>query len=106
MQIDRLSDIDQAQANYIEKAQKVQETDNKHKVDPDEQYKNAKQNEIVQESNEIILDNIQFGYNKKSKDFFIKVIRDEVEHKYPTDEMMRLKAYLLQALEASQTQSS
>jgi uncharacterized FlaG/YvyC family protein len=104
MQVDKLSDIDQAQTNYIEKSQRVKETDKSDKVDPNEQYKNAKPNDIIEESNEIMLDNIQFGYNKKSRDFFIKVKRGDIENKYPTDEMMKLKAHLLEALEASSGQ--
>lgn len=45
--------------------------------------------------NEVKLYNSNFGFNESSKDFFVKVARDTfVDSKYPTDEMMRLKAYL------------
>lgn len=50
-------------------------------------------------TNEVILDNVRFGYNKSSKDFFVKVTRGEAEYKYPTEDMMKVKAFILQELE-------
>ncbi|AXH10015.1 hypothetical protein CP960_00305 [Malaciobacter halophilus] len=41
------------------------------------------------------LTNLDFGYNSNSKDFYVKVNRGDFESQYPTDEMMRLKAYFL-----------
>lgn len=99
MDIDRVEVIDQSKVNHIEKMQKVQETDKKDKVDPNEQYKNAKPNEIIDDANEVILDNIKFGYNKSSQDFFVKVTRGDAEYKYPTEDMMKMKAQLLQLME-------
>ena len=52
------------------------------------------------DKNEIILDNVKFGYNKSSKDFFVKVTRGDAEYKYPTEDIMKVKAYILQELEA------
>ncbi len=44
---------------------------------------------------EVKLYNSNFGFNDGTKDFFVKVERDAfVDSKYPTDEMLRLKAYL------------
>jgi hypothetical protein len=99
MDIGRVEVIDQSKVNHIEKMQKVQETDKKDKVDPNEQYKNAKPNEIIKDANEVILDNVKFGYNKSSQDFFVKVTRGDVEYKYPTEDMMKMKAQLLQMME-------
>lgn len=99
MDIGRVEVIDQSKVNHIEKMQKVQETDKKDKVDPNEQYKNAKPNEIIDDANEVILDNIKFGYNKSSQDFFVKVTRGDAEYKYPTEDMMKMKAQLLQLME-------
>ena len=42
---------------------------------------------------EIMLVSTKFGYNPKSKDFFIKVERNNTIHQYPTDEMMKFKIY-------------
>lgn len=45
---------------------------------------------------EFVLTNLNFGFNNESRDFFVKAIRGDIENQYPTDEMMRLKAYLMQ----------
>ncbi len=100
MELGRSANIEQAQANHVEKIQKVNEVDNNNKIRPDEQYKNVKQNDIIEDVNEVILDNIKFGYNKKSQDFFVKVTRGEAEYKFPTEDMMKLKAHLLEAIQA------
>lgn len=99
MEIGRVEVIDQSKVNHIEKLQKVQETDKKDRVDPNEQHKNASTNEIIKEQNEVILDNVKFGYNKSSQDFFVKVTRGDAEYKYPTEDMMKMKAQLLQLME-------
>lgn len=102
MELGRIAEIDQSKVNTIEKTQKVKETDNNQKIDPNEQHKNAKANEIVTDNNEVIIDNVQFGYNKSSQDFFVKVTRGNAEYKYPTEDMMKIKAQLLEAMKADQ----
>ncbi|MFA6788359.1 MAG: flagellin [Arcobacteraceae bacterium] len=99
MEIGRVEVMDQSKVNHVEKIQKVQETDKKDKVDPNEQYKNTKPNDIIKDTNEVILDNVKFGYNKSSQDFFVKVTRGDAEYKYPTEDMMKMKAQLLQMME-------
>lgn len=103
MDIGRVEVIDQSKINHIEKMQKVQETDKNDRVDPNEQYKNAKPNEIIKDANEVILDNVKFGYNKSSQDFFVKVTRGDAEYKYPTEDMMKMKAQLLQLMELQES---
>lgn len=44
---------------------------------------------------EVVLTNLNFGFNSSSRDFFVKSVHGETENQYPTDDMMRLKAYLL-----------
>jgi hypothetical protein len=44
---------------------------------------------------EVVLSNTNFGFNDSSKDFYVKVERGNVENQYPTQDMMRVKAYLL-----------
>lgn len=99
MEIGRIADIDQAKTNHVEKIQTVKEVDTKEKVIQDDQYKKVQGSAQNTESNEVILDNIRFGYNKNSKDFFVKVTRGDAEYKYPTEDMMRVKAHLLSELE-------
>lgn len=102
MEIGRIAEIDNAKQNNIEKIQKVSNVDEKVKVIQDDEYKKAMSPENNTPQNEVILDNIKFGYNKNSKDFFVKVTRGEVENKYPTEDMMKIKAFLLKELETLQ----
>lgn len=99
MEIGRVAEIDNAKLNNIEKAQKVSELDQKNKVIQEDEYKKALGTDTASAKNEVILDNVRFGYNKNSRDFFVKVTRGEAEYKYPTEDMMKVKAFLLQELE-------
>ncbi len=98
MQIGRVPEIDNAKENVLEKAQKIQNVKTETKVINEDEYKKTLRKETPN-INEIILDNITFGYNKASKDFFVKVTRGDIERKFPTEDMMKLKAYLLEELE-------
>ena len=100
MEIGRTAEIDNSRLNNVEKMQKVAEVDDKNKVIKDDEYKKALGTKDNSDKNEVILDNVRFGYNKNSKDFFVKVTRGEAEYKYPTEDMMKVKAYILQELEA------
>ena len=99
MEIGRVADIDNAQVNNIEKVQKINNVDDKNKVIQDDEYKKTLGSEQIIEKNEVMLDNVKFGYNKSSKDFFIKITRAEAEYKYPTEDMMKVKAFIMQELE-------
>ena len=99
MEIGRVAEIDNAKLNNIEKIQKVSNVDEKTKVIQEDEYKKALGPQTVADRNEVILDNVRFGYNKSSKDFFVKVTRGEAEYKYPTEDMMKVKAFILQELE-------
>jgi hypothetical protein len=44
---------------------------------------------------EVVLSNTNFGFNESSKDFYVKVERGSMENQYPTQDMMRVKAYML-----------
>jgi uncharacterized FlaG/YvyC family protein len=100
MQIGVIANIDNARDNVIENSQKVKNVDSGIKVNQDEEHKKSLVEETA-DKNEVILDNIKFGYNKKSKDFFVKITRGDIERKYPTEDMMKLKAYLLEEFEKS-----
>ncbi|MBD3841576.1 MAG: flagellin [Campylobacterales bacterium] len=101
MQIGRLEMIDQAKGEYIEKVNKIQETDEKVKVDPDEKYKNA-QSQLQPDKNDVILDNVKFGYNPDTKEFFVRITKGDTEYQYPTEDMMKLKKSLMEAYKQSQ----
>lgn len=105
MELGRIADIDQAQSNHVEKIKSVKEVDNDQKIVKDEEYKKVAGNPQVTETNEVILDNVRFGYNKSSQDFFVKVTRGDAEYKYPTEDMMRVKAAILSDLEKQVNES-
>lgn len=50
---------------------------------------------------EVVLSNMNFGFNEQSKDFFVKVVRGDIQNQYPTEEMMKMKAYMMSLNEAS-----
>jgi hypothetical protein len=96
MELGRLAEMEQAQVSHVEKIQKVQELNEYNKIDPNEQYKNATPKaEASTPQTEFILDNVRFGYNPQSQDFFVKVTRGNAEYKFPTDQMMRIKAQMM-----------
>ena len=99
MEIGRVAEIDNAKTNNVEKLTKISNLDQKNKVIAEDEYKKALSPDATASKNEVILDNVKFGYNKDSKDFFVKITKSEAEYKYPTEDMMKMKAYLLQELE-------
>jgi hypothetical protein len=99
MEIGRVAEIDNAKVNNIEKAEKISSLNEQNKVIQEEEYKKAFGPESTSSVNEVIIDNVKFGYNKSSKDFFVKITRGESEYKYPTEDIMKVKAYFLQELE-------
>lgn len=98
MQLGRLELMDQAKVDYVEKTSKIQEADHKTKVDPDEKYKNA-QSQVKPEDNEVILDNVKFGFNEETKEFFVRVKTQAGEYQFPTEDMFKLKKSLMEAYE-------
>ena len=101
MEIGRVAEIDNSKLNNLEKAQKVAEVDQNKKVIQEDEYKKSLGTQDNNDKNEVMLDNVRFGYNRNSKDFFVKVTRGEAEYKYPTEDMMKVKAYIMQELESS-----
>jgi uncharacterized FlaG/YvyC family protein len=44
---------------------------------------------------EVVLTNTNFGYNDSSKDFYVKAVRGNSENQYPTENMMRIKSFIM-----------
>ncbi len=83
------------EASEIERRESFKETKEISEVKKNEQV-NATSSEAVSNYHEVVLTNLNFGFNNSSRDFFVKAVRGEVENQYPTDDMMRLKAFLIQ----------
>ena len=100
MQLGRLEMIDQSQVEYVAKISKIQEADQKAKIDPDEKYKDNASIKI-EKSNEILLDNVKFGYNEETNEFFVRIKKGNKEYQYPTEDMFKLKKSLMEAYKES-----
>ncbi len=101
MQVGRLEMMEQSQVDYVSKISKIQEADQKAKVDPDEKYKNLVTKDIPS-SNETILDNVKFGYNEETNEFFVRIKKGNQEYQFPTEDMFRLKKSLMDAYKETQ----
>ena len=100
MQLGRLEIMDQGQVDYVSKISKIQETDKKTKIDPEEKYKDASSPQI-QKTNDVMLDNVKFGYDSETKEFFVRIIKGDQEFQYPTEDLMNLKKSLMEAYQSS-----
>ncbi len=69
MEIGRIAEIENSKVNNSEKTQKVINVDEKNKVIQEDKYKKALGSGDIADKNEIILDNVRFGYNKSQKTF-------------------------------------
>jgi len=101
MQIGRLEMMEQSQVDYVSKISKIQEADQKTKVDPDEKYKNLLTKDIP-DNNETILDNVKFGFNEETNEFFVRITKGNQEYQYPTEDMFKLKKSLMEAYKDTQ----
>lgn len=117
MEYGLIANINQYADNKSLEIQKVQSSNETSKIDSKSQLAQLqeqaieKQKEVSQakkiqnQSNtsqyEVVLSNTNFGYNDDSKDFYVKVSRGDTENQYPTESMMRLKAYMLSLNSAS-----
>ena len=94
MQIGNIVNIDNAKQNLIEKNQVVQEAKTESKIIDKDEYRKGNIKEMS-DKNEVMLDNIMFGYNRESKDFFVKVTRGDIERKFPTEDMMKAEGLFI-----------
>lgn len=104
--IDQFSDNNALEVKKIQPSNKSSEITTEDAIKQVEQEAISKKKEVSEakgvENNvattnkfEVVISNTNFGYNTSSKDFFVKVERGKVENQYPTQDMMRTKAYLM-----------
>ena len=110
--IDQFTDNKALEIQKVQSSTKSSETKSKDELQQIQEAAITKEKEVSQtkkvendtsSSNkyEVVLSNINFGFNDSSKDFYVKVERGNAENQYPTEEMMRVKAYLLNQDSAS-----
>ena len=118
MEYGMLPKIDQFSDNKALEVQKIQPSNKSSEITTQEAIQQVQQEAISKEKElteakkvgtnstnsnkyEVVLSNTNFGYNDSSKDFYVKVERGSAENQYPTEEMMRVKAYMLSLDSAS-----
>lgn len=95
-------ELEQVHAS-TETSKKASEQDQLSKVQREEFIDAGKEVSTIQKTNlgtssakyEYTLANTNFGFNNNSRDFFVKVARGNAENQYPTEDMMRLKSYIM-----------
>jgi uncharacterized FlaG/YvyC family protein len=111
MEYGLISNIDQFSDNKLLQAQQIQSINTSSKLDQQSKLDEIETQKFLNTSSlsniekttskatsqqhEVVLTNTNFGYNDSSKDFFVKAVRGNSENQYPTEDMMRLKTYLL-----------
>lgn len=112
MEYGLIAKIDQFSDNRALEIQKVQPSKNSSEIKDKDELKQIQQDILVkakestdvkevknepspQSKYEVVLTNMNFGFNDSSKDFYVKVARGNIENQYPTEDMMRLKSYLM-----------
>lgn len=105
--IDQFSDNKALEVQKVQPSSKSSEVTAKDNLEEIKQSAIDKQKEVSQTEDiknntstasskyETVLTNLNFGFNDASKDFYVKAIRGKSENQYPTQDMMRIKAYLL-----------
>ena len=111
MEYSLVSNINQFSDNKLLQAQQIQLIDTSSRLDQQSKLKEVEKEEFLsvgstsnvqkttsaetKVNHEVLLTNTNFGFNDSSKDFFVKAIRGNSENQYPTEDMMRLKSYLM-----------
>ncbi|MDY0053000.1 MAG: hypothetical protein RBR65_10710 [Aliarcobacter sp.] len=104
--LDQFSDNRALEVKKVQLTNESSEIKNKNdlKQIQQEPLQNAKEVPEVKEINtqtseqskyEVTLTNTNFGFNDSSKDFFVKAVRGNAENQYPTQNMMRIKSFLM-----------
>jgi hypothetical protein len=105
MQLGRLEQMDQSKVEHLEKISKIENVDKQNKIVPDEKYKNLQNSVTQQPSNEVILDNVKFGFDSDTNEFFVRIEKEGSNYQFPTEQILKMKAHLQQSLEDQQNKS-
>lgn len=105
--------IDQYSDNKALEIQKIQPSNNSSEIKSKDNLEEIQKQAIVKaketsnaqevknsmptstQKYEVVLANTNFGFNDASRDFYVKVTRGKAENQYPTEDMMRIKAFVL-----------
>ena len=108
--LDQFVDNKSLELQQIQASQKITKTDEETQLNEvqKEEFLGVNESAGVQKTaseinniqHEVVLTNMNFGYNDSSKDFYIRTTRGNIENQYPTEDMMKLKSYLMAQAEA------
>ncbi|MCK9161596.1 MAG: hypothetical protein GX118_05430 [Arcobacter butzleri] len=95
MELGRIAQIDSYKDNIAQNIQKVEPVkESLLKVQNDLQGDQKSTSEKIQELNEVVINSAKFGFNDKSGDFYVKILKEEnVIAQYPSEDLMKLRSY-------------
>lgn len=99
MQLGRLEQMDQAKVDHLTKISKIETVDKEQSIVPDEKYKNLQSTVNKENPNEVILDNVKFGFDSESNEFFVRIEKNGSDYQFPTEQILRMKSHLQESLE-------
>ncbi len=99
MQLGRLEVMDQSAVDHVSKISQVENLEKKQTIEPDEKYKNLSEQANKINPNEVILDNVKFGFDKETKQFFVRMDSGTMEIQFPTEQIMKMKAHFKEMIE-------
>lgn len=95
MELGRIAQMDSYKENIAQAIQKVEPVkESLLKVRNDLEGDHKSTAEKIQEMNEVVINSARFGFNEKSGDFYVKILKeDKVVAQYPSEELMRLRSF-------------
>ena len=99
MQLGRLEIMDKAATDHVSKISQVENLEKKQTVEPDEKYKNLSEQLNKISPNEVILDNVKFGFDKDTKQFFVRMDNGTMDIQFPTEQIMKMKAHFKEMID-------
>ena len=94
-----MSPAQQSIVDLAEVLGKIEGVDKQHTIVPDEKYKNTQNSINEQVKNEVILDNVKFGFDSDSNEFFVRIEKNGGDYQFPTEQILKMKAHFQQSLE-------
>lgn len=95
MELGRIAQMDSYKENITQAVQKVEPVkESLLKVKNDLQGDQKSTAEKIQEMNEVVVNSARFGFNDKSGDFYVKILKeDKVIAQYPSEQLMKLRSF-------------
>ncbi|QOG11672.1 flagellar protein FlaG [Arcobacter sp. FWKO B] len=95
MELGRIAQMDSYRDNVVQASQKVEPVkESLLKVKNDLEGDQKSTSDKIKEMNEVVLNSARFGFNDKSGDFYVKIMKeDKIIAQYPSEQVMKLRSY-------------